>query len=105
MPLYLTRRVGESFSVYDRAGIRWVRVRVVDRPAPFRDPELRLELDGYTIQAPRACAIYDGAGDRWLCVTIEHGGSEPLLKVEAPRLLTIKRDDGRPPPAEMAAAA
>jgi hypothetical protein len=103
MALFITRRAGESFSVYDRTGTRWARVRVVDGRGTFPEPELRCELDGYTMQSPRACAIYERGQDHWLRVTMMHAGSEPLLQVEAPRHLTINRDDGHPP--ALAAAA
>lgn len=67
MPLYLTRRAGESFSVRDASGDRFVRV------------------------------------------TVQLAGDEPLLAIEAPKHLRICREDLQSPgddrPPAMAAAA
>jgi hypothetical protein len=38
-------------------------------------------------------SVYDGTGQRLLRVTLLSGGAEPLLDVDAPRSLVIKRDD------------
>lgn len=51
MALFITRRAGESFSVFDRPGARWLRC------------------------------------------TVMHSGAEPLLRIEAPSHLIVRRDD------------